>query len=50
MRTRLTAGILAALLSLGLVACDDTVEGIEEDAEQLDDGVDIDVEGDVEGD
>ena len=39
MRTRTVTAILTLLLAFGAVACDDTVEGIQEDAESIEDGI-----------
>ena len=38
MRYRLTTALTILLLSFGVVACDDTGEGIEEDAEEIQEG------------
>lgn len=38
MRTRLTALLTMLLLSFGVVACDDTVDGLQEDAEDIQEG------------
>ncbi len=37
MRTRTTAILTAALLLLGVAGCDDTVDGLQEDAEEVQD-------------
>jgi predicted small secreted protein len=44
MRRPLTAALLTALLALGTAACDDTVEGIQEDAESIEEGVEAGVD------
>lgn len=38
MRTRLLSLLTVLLLALGAVACDDTVEGVGEDAEDIEEG------------
>ena len=44
MRRRLTATFLIALFALGTAACDDTVDGIQEDAESIEQGVEAGVD------
>lgn len=39
MRTRLTAMIAVLLMAFGATACDDTTEGLEEDTQELEEGV-----------
>ncbi|HUG84359.1 MAG TPA: hypothetical protein VMM13_07325 [Euzebya sp.] len=38
MHTRLTAALTVLLIALGVVACDDTVEGLRDDAEDIQEG------------
>lgn len=38
MRTRLTAALTVVLLALGVAACDDTVEGVRDDAQDIQEG------------
>lgn len=38
MRTRLGTALSLLLLACGLVACDDTLGGVQEDAEEIQDG------------
>ncbi len=38
MRTRTTAILTAVLLMLGVAGCDDTLDGLQEDAEEVEEG------------
>ena len=51
MRTRLTSLLAILLLSFGVVACDDTTEGLEEDTQELEEaGEGVAVAAEVETD
>lgn len=55
MRNRLLSMLLAGLLALGAVACDDTSSGVEEDLNEADNAIEqadpeLDADVDIEGD
>lgn len=50
MRTRLATILSILLLALGVAACDDTADGVGEDAEQIQEGADDAVDDLEEGD
>lgn len=44
MRTRLTVTLMILGLALGAAACDDTADGVQDDAQEIQDGADDAIE------